>query len=59
MSDDIVGEYHRERLIANHIFGHENGVSQPQGFMLDDKRDIGEVSGFGNLGQQYIFFAIR
>src|ERR1017187_4958784 len=41
--DHIVGQDYRERLIPHQLHGAQNGVSQPQGFLLPSVRNVDHV----------------
>ena len=50
--DDVVGEEDAEGLVADELFGHENGVAEAEGLGLADVGDLGELrDGAGDLEQ--------
>jgi hypothetical protein len=46
---DVVGEDHRERLVADQVLGHEHGVPEPELLLLADVRHLGEVADVADL----------
>ena len=42
--DDVVGQDHRERLVADEVLGHQDRVAEPELLLLADVRHLGQVA---------------
>ncbi len=49
--DDVVGQDHRERLVAHQLLGHQDSVAQAQLFLLAYVGDLGQVRDGSDLAQ--------
>ena len=49
--DHVVGQDHRERLVADQVLGHEHRVAQPELFLLADVRHLGQVADRPHLAE--------
>ena len=49
--DDVVGQDHRERLVADEVLGHEHRVAQAELFLLADVGELGEVADVADLAE--------
>ena len=49
--DDVVGQEHRERLVADEVLGHEHRVAEAQLLLLAHVGDLGEVADRADLAQ--------
>ena len=49
--DDVVGQDHRERLVADQVLGHQHGVTEAELLLLADVRDLGEVADVPDLAE--------
>ena len=57
---DVVGEEDGEGLVADDLFGHEDGVAEAEGFGLADVDDLGELGdGLGDFEEAVLFLAAR
>ena len=49
--DDVVGQDHRERLVADEVLGHQDGVPEPELLLLADVRHLGQVADVPDLAE--------
>ena len=47
----VVGQDHRERLVADQVLGHQHRVAQAQLLLLADVRDLGQVADLADLAE--------
>src|SRR5215212_4852874 len=49
--DDVIGQQHRERLVADEVLGHQDRVSQPELLLLANVRELSEVADRPDLAE--------